>query len=315
VVSLPYHHPFMVAERIVLLDHLTRGRVMLGVGPGALPYDAIQIGIDPLQQRPRMEESLEAIVALLRGERITRHTDWFTLDDAALQLLPYTQPTMEIAVTATYSPSGARLSGKLGTSMLSLNATQSDNVSALLGHWQVAEEQSALHGTTIDRQNWRLVGPMHIAETEEEARRDVAYGLDNWCYYMGNLTTITTISAAATTDENIDSLVKSGFAVIGTPDQAVAQIERLREASGGFGSFLLWTNDWAPHDATLRSYELFARHVMPVFQGHTSRLYEAEEYARGRFADLGARNRAAAAKAVDDYAAERAARQAGQEPQ
>src|SRR6478752_3888332 len=52
VSSLPYHHPLMLADRMVLLDHLTRGRSMLGVGPGALPSDAFMMGIDPVRQRP-----------------------------------------------------------------------------------------------------------------------------------------------------------------------------------------------------------------------------------------------------------------------
>ena len=63
VSSLPYHHPFMLADRLVLLDHLTRGRLMIGVGPGALPSDAYMMGIDPVRQRDMMEESLEAILA------------------------------------------------------------------------------------------------------------------------------------------------------------------------------------------------------------------------------------------------------------
>src|SRR2546430_7681307 len=62
VSSLPYHHPFMLADRMVLLDHLTRGRVMFGVGPGALPSDAYMLGIDPMRQREMMDESLETIL-------------------------------------------------------------------------------------------------------------------------------------------------------------------------------------------------------------------------------------------------------------
>src|SRR4029077_12729187 len=80
VSSLPYHHPFLVAQRFVQLDHMTRGRVMLGCGPGALPSDAYMIGIDPVDLRRRMEESLEAIVRLLRcDEPVTMSTDWFEL--------------------------------------------------------------------------------------------------------------------------------------------------------------------------------------------------------------------------------------------
>ena len=71
VVSLPYHNPFMVADRIVQLDHMTRGRVMLGVGPASLVHDAMKIGIKPADQRRRMNESLDVIVELLDGESVT----------------------------------------------------------------------------------------------------------------------------------------------------------------------------------------------------------------------------------------------------
>ena len=72
VVSLPYHNPFMLADRMVQLDYQTRGRAMLGVGPGSLVYDAKKIGIDPADQRRMMNESLDVIIELLRGESVTR---------------------------------------------------------------------------------------------------------------------------------------------------------------------------------------------------------------------------------------------------
>jgi len=70
VSSLPYHHPLILTDRMVLLDHLTRGRMMMGVGPGALPSDAFMMGIDPMAQRQMMEEALEAILALLDGSSL-----------------------------------------------------------------------------------------------------------------------------------------------------------------------------------------------------------------------------------------------------
>src|SRR6185503_9437376 len=124
VSSLPYHHPLMLADRMVLLDHLTRGRTMLGVGPGALVSDAHMMGIDPSRQREMMAEALEAIMALLTSdEPVTRETDWFTLRDAKLQLRPYTQPHFEVAVAAMVSPSGPQLAARFGASLLSISAT------------------------------------------------------------------------------------------------------------------------------------------------------------------------------------------------
>ncbi|GBD27221.1 Limonene 1,2-monooxygenase [bacterium HR30] len=100
VVSLPYHHPLMVADRIMQLDHQTRGRVMFGVGPGALPSDAFMMGIEVERQRDMMDEALAALVPLLRGETVTMETDWFKLRDARLQLAPFTKPHVEIAVAS-----------------------------------------------------------------------------------------------------------------------------------------------------------------------------------------------------------------------
>ena len=106
VVSLPYHNPLTVAGRITQLDHMTRGRVMFGVGPGALVGDAFRMGIDPANQRRMMNESLDVLIPLLDGETVTMKTDWFDLRDAHLQIPPFQQPRTEMAVAcARLSPS------------------------------------------------------------------------------------------------------------------------------------------------------------------------------------------------------------------
>src|SRR3712207_6136258 len=107
VTSLPYHHPFMVADRMVQLDHMTRGRAMLGIGPGLLASDAYMLGIDPTVQRQRMNEALDAIMALLRREGpVTVQTDWFALREARLQLANYTEPHLPVAVATSFTPAG-----------------------------------------------------------------------------------------------------------------------------------------------------------------------------------------------------------------
>ncbi|MGH7840485.1 MAG: LLM class flavin-dependent oxidoreductase, partial [Candidatus Binataceae bacterium] len=66
VVSVPYHHPFNIANRFALLDQLTHGRVMLGCGPGALSSDAYMLGIETTTQRDRMVEGVKAILRLFK---------------------------------------------------------------------------------------------------------------------------------------------------------------------------------------------------------------------------------------------------------
>ena len=282
VSSLPYHQPLMLADRMVLLDHLTRGRVMFGVGPGALPSDAFMMGIDVGRQRDMMEESFEAILELLAGEKpVNRTTDWFTLKDARLQLRPYSDPCFEIAVAAQVSPSGPRLAGRFGHSLLSIGATSQGGFDILGAHWTVMEERAEEFGTTVDRRKWRLVGPMHIADTKEQAYEDVQFGLPQWVDYFQRVAALPLGPDTTDVTEMADAMNASGFAVIGTVEDAIAQIQRLTDQSGGFGTFLTMAQDWADRPAMHRSYELMARHVFPHFQGSaesttTSRDWAAE---------------------------------------
>nr|MDT0523471.1 LLM class flavin-dependent oxidoreductase [Streptomyces sp. DSM 41633] len=77
VMSLPYHHPLVTADRITQLDLQTRGRLIVGTGPGKIPLDAHMMGINPIDQRRMQGEALEAVLRLLRGEVVNMETDWF----------------------------------------------------------------------------------------------------------------------------------------------------------------------------------------------------------------------------------------------
>ena len=307
VSSLPYHHPLMLADRIVLLDHLTKGRTMFGVGPGALPSDAFMMGIPTDKQRERMEEALEVMLRLFDGERVTHQSDWFTLRDAKLQLAPYSD--FDIAVAAQVSPSGPRCAGRFGLGLLSIGATSAGGFDVLGQHWDVMEQRGAEFNQNVDRNKWRLVGPMHIAETEEQARQDVAFGLKDWMDYFQKVAALPLAPEAESPDELVEAMNGSGLAVIGTPDQAAAQIQRLVDQSnGGFGAYLFMAHEWANTEATKHSYELFARYVMPQFQGSMPSPQESRDWAAtNRPAFIGAATEAVM-KAITDHGAEQAAK-------
>ncbi len=311
VVSLPYHHPYMVAARMQQLDHQTRGRAMLGVGPGQLASDAFMLGLDTNLQRERMHEALEVVLALLDGEVVTRKGSWYELCEARLQLAPYSHPRLEVAVAGAISPTGPRAAGTHGIGLLSLAASHAEGFKALPMHWAVAEEQAAQHGKRVERASWRVVAPMHLAETREQARADLRYGILSLVRYMEMLGG-TQLPFGRSADAALEQWTTGGFtilgvATVGTPDDAIAQIEMLQQQSGGFGTFLLMAHDCASPEATHKSYELFARYVMPAL----NRLN------RGRAASLAAAHangpRLAAAigsgigRAIQQHEAERAA--------
>src|SRR6202453_2788104 len=168
VVSLPYHHPFHVAQRMVQLDHMTGGRVIFGSGPGALASDAHTLGVDPMVLRDRQDEAISIIRRLFNGERVTAKSEWFTLQDAALQLLPL-QEEMPFAVASQISPSGMTLAGKHGCGVISIGSLAEEGLNALPTQWGFAESAAKKHGQTVSRKDWRVLLSWHIAETRDQA--------------------------------------------------------------------------------------------------------------------------------------------------
>jgi limonene 1,2-monooxygenase len=301
VVSLPYHNPFTLASRMMQLDHMTRGRAMFGVGPGSLIYDAEKIGLKAADQRRRMGESLECLMELMQGRMVTRKTDWFTLNEAKLQLLPYSQPMMEMAVASSRSPVGAVASGKHGIGMISIGGTSDEALAAHAANWAIREESAAAAGTKSDRSKWRIVTFAHVAETREKARADMKYGLANFAKYFTDVATFPIIPGGI--EDPVDYLTSNGIACIGTPDDCIRHFERLWKGSnGGFGAVLLLAHNWADWEATKRSYELMARYVHPHFQRNSNslRVWSYDD-ATEKHATAGAQSQAAVLSEIEKY--------------
>ena len=303
VASLPYHHPLMVANRMVLLDHLTRGRVMLGVGPGALVSDAYQLGIDPPTQRPRMDESIGIIKRLLtESNPITYKSDWFTLNEALLHLRPYTQPHFPIAVAAAQSPSGMVAAGKHGLGVLSVSVVRGGSISSNLSDfWNIAEETAESYGQTVDRKEWRIVLHVHLAESRKEAleqvrERSAAYQYDYFHQTMGM-----PFEYDGPREKIADYMVANGAWCVGTPDDLIAKIKELDEQSGGFGGFMIQATEWGTREQVMHSYELIARYVMPHFQGSLTNLQISQKWSEEHRDELQSLKTVSIDKAISDY--------------
>ena len=287
VVSLPYHHPFNVAQRIVQLDHLTRGRAMLGVGPGALPSDARMLGIDPAVQRDRMDEALGVIIRLLREDKpFTYKSEWFELNEAQLQIKPL-QDDIPIVCASTISPAGMKAAGKYGVGVISIASASEEGLAALPTQWAFGETYAQENGRTMDRSKWRINANWHVAPTKEQAIAEVAEGMlqHHNEYNVGILgrpgaNVHSDALAFATRAANAEG------SMIGTPDDVVASINLLSQRSGGFGTLIGFAHDWAPREAQLRSFEMFARFVIPRVQGLIEPVQRSADYVAEHKAEL-----------------------------
>ncbi|WP_105970554.1 LLM class flavin-dependent oxidoreductase [Streptomyces geranii] len=290
VVPLSGHHPFHVASRAVHLHHLTRGRYILGVGPG-VPFDATMFGLDGKEQRKRLDEALPTLLELVNGEeRVTQKTDWYELVDAKLQLPRFGPGPIEVALaTSGTSVTSPRLIGRYGLSMTSfalpfaLLTPGAPEHMGLAQQWKHAQEAADEHGRTLRREDWRVALPVHVAETREQAFAEVREGYDRWLFeYFAKAAGRDVLAPGASRATALEARVEAGGALVGSVDDVVDGVRRIQEATGGFGTLLVYVADWTSYENTNRSLELLARQVAPRLTGAADRPREAVEWAIAR---------------------------------
>ena len=273
VISVPFHHPFHVAERMAFLDHLTRGRAILGVGPCALVTDKNLFGLATEKLYPMMAESVEIIVRLLESpDPIDYDGQYWKLNQMRLQLRSYQQPRMPLAIASSGNPISLELAGKYGMLLLSPAGKNKRNNQSKAEQWHTVESIAAKHGRQASRDNWRIATCIYLADSREEAWRDVEENMGRDMQYFFAIGLKAPYEAYPGQPAG-EITARSGADrrdwIIGTPDDAIAQIERMQTETGGFGGLMLTTHEWASTEKLRHSYELFARYVMPHFRGHT----------------------------------------------
>ena len=276
VVPLSIHHPLLVVENYVLLDHLTRGRVILGVGSGGgLPSDPYVLGLKPELQQPRFVESLEVILHLLESlEPLTLKTDWFELCEAVLQLRSYTYPHLPIAIVTDKNRESLELVGRHADYWLTSLLPDQFEAS-----WQIVEQAALEAGRDFERYQVSMAVNLHLAETRQQALENVRVGSAVERYDFSSAVTGSPLPAVER-DQWVGSLAQRPTDIIGTPDEAIQKIRAIQEQTG-VGGLIIRSKEWASREATLKSYELFARYVMPEFQGSLAGLKAAEAVAKG----------------------------------
>jgi len=292
VISVPYHNPYMIADRIVQLDHQTRGRAMFGFGPGMLVSDAAMLNIEPGDQRKRLVEGVDIITRLLDGEVITQHSDWFSLREASLQIAPYSFPRPELVTVTSKTPIGSRLAGRHGLGILTHGGGD------VQGSWQVAVEAGEEHGHTLNRKDLRVVASFHLAEDKDYALRQMSHGLEDWMHYLEALNPKSYAETRAKGGSDPEKLIASRGGLVGTPDDAVEYLEALWEKTGGFGTIVMTGTNWMGFEATKKSYELMMRYVLPRFNGANRRRDRSLDWVFENRESFSGANQEAISKAV-----------------
>jgi limonene 1,2-monooxygenase len=275
VINLPFHHPFHVAERIAFLDHLTRGRAMLGVGPSNLPPDIKLFNLPPQDLRPMMSEALDIIVKLLESpEPLDYDGRFWQFRGLVLQLRSYQKPRLPLALATGGNKRSLELAGKYGMMLLSSAAKPGPGMLPLAEQWPIVEAAATESGRVVSRNDWRAVTYIYLADTREQAWADIEAGahrdVHQYFFGIGGKAGYEAYPGQPASEMTVQSIAEQRRWIIGTPDDAIAAIERFNEETGGIGGIMLTTHEWVSQAKSKYSLELFARYVMPHFRGHTA---------------------------------------------
>lgn len=269
VINLPFHHPFHVAERIAFLDHLSYGRAVLGVGPSSLVTDKRLFNVDTGRSRRMMAEAVDVIVRLLEADDpISHHGEFWQFDDMRLQLKSFQQPRLPLALPTTGGAESLDLAARYDMELWSPCGLNRPGGGLFTEFWKNFEEASARHGRTADRSRWHLVSTFYLAETREQAWADIERGLTRETAYFASIgfrPLYETYKDQPVEEYTPQSIVERRDWCVGTPDDAIAWIEKKIADNGEFGGVMLSTHEWAAPEKLRKSLELFARFVIPHF--------------------------------------------------
>ena len=287
VISLPFHHPFHVAERIAFLDHLTRGRAILGVGPCALITDKKLFGMSNEKLYPMLAESTDIIVRLLESpDPIDYEGRFWKFKGMRLQLRSYQQPRLPLAIASSGNPISLDLAAKYGMMLLSPAGKNRKTAE----QWIQVQAAAEKHGVKNSRDNWRIATSVYLAESREKAWADVEASIARdmeYFFAIGLKAPYESYPGQPAHEITPRAGADRRDWIIGTPDDAIAHIERMQTETGGFGGLMLTTHEWTSTENLRRSLELFARYVIPHFRGHTHGYHNEWERLRRAAAEGG----------------------------
>jgi alkanesulfonate monooxygenase SsuD/methylene tetrahydromethanopterin reductase-like flavin-dependent oxidoreductase (luciferase family) len=284
VVNLPQRHPVQTASHAALLDHLSEGRLILGVSPGGLASDFEAFGVtDPLVRREMASEAIDTVLKLWGAEgpfdikgkywRVALREHVYPDIGVGKVLRPYQLPHPPIVASAM-SPNSAstKAAGARSWGVISANFVP---LASVRSHWQGFLEGCALIGRTPHGADWRLARSIFVAEDDAEAKAYVRDPVGPFAHYFGYLVTIVRRAGfmailkldPSLADEALTPAeLCADLAIAGDPASVAAQIADLRRSVGPFETILMTATDLlnARHKARLfRSMELMAQEVMP----------------------------------------------------
>lgn len=276
---LPYHHPAELANRLAMLDHLSNGRLNFGVAASGLPSDWAMFGVDGMSgvNREMTREALDMILRLWSEDGPYEQKGKFWTTNKPDTMYGFLKPHLK-PLQAPHPPIGLaglsknsdtlKLAGERGYLPMSLNL----NPAYVSSHWDAVEAGAAISGRKADRNEWRMVREVFVADTDEEAWR-LSVGsmmgrmmgeyflplLDNFGFkeFLKHRPDV------ADSDVTVEYCAQHNW-LVGSPATVARKLEQVYNDVGGFGHLLVFGFDYIDQpEAWHNSLRLLAKDVLP----------------------------------------------------
>ncbi|MGV9867505.1 LLM class flavin-dependent oxidoreductase [Rhodococcus koreensis] len=275
---LPYHNPVALAHRIMWLDHMTGGRYIAGVAPGAYPTDA-QLFATGKNNNEMMIEALDIMEAIwtkpgpfsITGKYWSVDMPDYDADIKGPHLKPRQEPHPPISMTGMQPASPTlTLAGERGYAPMS----QQLGLDTLLQHWTTYSDAAQAAGHPAHRSDWRIFRDFFVADTDEAAREAVLTGAAGrtWqeillpVYKKMNLLPL--LAGAMDPDKVTVEWLADNFWLIGSPSTVQEKAREFNKQVGGVGTVISFTYDYsATPEIYQRNLELMGTEVIPALVG------------------------------------------------
>ena len=280
-INMPNSHPAAIAAQVAMLDHMLKGRFIMGISPGGLMSDAEVFGNFGKDRNEMFLESINMVLEIWKNEgpykligkhfSVTTEKTMIPEIGQGTILKPYQSPHPQIVVTAVAPFSkGVTEAAKRGWQPISANFLLPQWVAS---HWPKYAEGREAVGAKANTSEWRVAKSIFVADDEATAKRYGHSPEGPYHFYFKQLVRKLVGFAGRSNlfkadqsepDSKITTeYVTEKLVVTGTVNSVVDQILAFREQVGDFGTLLYPCHDWMDPALAKRSMTLMAEEVMP----------------------------------------------------
>ena len=279
-INLPNAHPAAVAAQVAMLDHILKGRFIMGISPGGLMSDAEAFGTFDKNRNAMFVEGINMVLDIwagdapydLQGEYFkvsTKRTSILEIGQGAI-LKPYQRPHPRIVGTAVAPFSqGVTEMAKRGWQPISANFLLPEWVKT---HWPKYVEGRTAVGAQAAPAEWRVAKSIFVADDEQVAQRYGRSSEGPYSFYFkqlarklvgGGRSNLFKADQSQPDSDITPDYLTSKLVIAGSVDSVVDQLLAFREQVGDFGTLLYACHDWIDPVLARRSMQLMAEEVMP----------------------------------------------------